>query len=55
MDAQENPLNRFHHWIMFLALNVMPNMPEEIKPGDCVTIPDGRIARVRESTNQRDI
>ena len=24
------------------------NMPEDINPGDCVRIPDGRIARVRD-------
>ena len=24
------------------------NMPEDIKLGDCVRIPDGRIARVRD-------
>jgi hypothetical protein len=26
-------------------------MTEEIKPGDCVKIPDGRIARVRTNAN----
>jgi hypothetical protein len=26
-------------------------MPEEIKPGDCVKIPDGRIGRVRDIGN----
>ncbi len=26
-------------------------MTEEIKPGDCVKIPDGRIARVRDNIN----
>ena len=24
------------------------DMPEDINPGDCVRIPDGRIARVRD-------
>jgi hypothetical protein len=27
------------------------SVPEEIKPGDCVIIADGRIARVRELNN----
>ena len=27
------------------------DMPNDVKPGDCVKIPDGRIARVRDSLN----
>jgi hypothetical protein len=51
VHAADLERNRWPTWLEYALVGYNENMPENIQPGDCVKIPDGRIARVRENTN----